>query len=67
MAELLETLPQREYADVAIRPLQLVFDGVLFGLVIEQGHGDQEDEDDWAELYPDRLGFGEPWDGQYST
>ncbi|MER7429960.1 hypothetical protein ABT362_44975 [Nonomuraea rubra] len=31
----------------------------------QRGHGDQED--DWAELYPDRLGFGEPWDGQYST
>ena len=22
---------------------------------------------DWAELYPDRLGFAEPWDGTYDT
>ncbi|WP_433515990.1 hypothetical protein ACQP2T_10680 [Nonomuraea sp. CA-143628] len=67
MAELLETLPQREYTDITIGPFLHVFDGVLFGLVIEQGRGDQEDEDDWAELFPDRLGFCEPWDGQYST
>jgi formate hydrogenlyase regulatory protein HycA len=39
---------------------------VLFGLLIEQ-HGEQEDEDDWAEVYPDRLGLCAPWDGQYAT
>jgi hypothetical protein len=22
---------------------------------------------DWVELYPDRLGFHEPWDGLYDT
>jgi hypothetical protein len=42
MDELLETLPQRDYTDIAIRPFQLV-DDVLFGLAIEQGHGDRED------------------------
>lgn len=27
-----------------------------------------EDEGEpWAELYPDRLGFGPPWDGLYET
>jgi hypothetical protein len=35
---------------------------VLFGLLTG------EDEDgSWAELYPDRLGFGPPWDGTYDT
>ncbi len=37
-------------------------DGILFGLVIEDGHGR-----DWVELYPDRLGFYDPWDGNYDT
>ena len=62
----LGALPGREYTDIAIRPFRLTVDGVLFGLLIEQ-HGDHEDEDDWVELYPDRLGFSAPWDGQYST
>ncbi|MBC6458689.1 hypothetical protein [Actinomadura sp. HBU206391] len=67
LAELLDALPKREYQDIAIRPFRLTVDGVLFGLIIEQGHGENEDEDDWAELYPDHLGFCEPWDGEYST
>ncbi|MEU8803868.1 hypothetical protein [Spirillospora sp. NPDC048819] len=66
MAELLNALSQRKYQDIGIRPFQLTVDDVLFGLVIEQ-HGENEDEDDWAELYPDRLGFCPPWDGEYST
>lgn len=64
--KLLAELPCREYADIAIRPFQVVFDGVLFGLVIEQ-HGEDETEDNWAELYPNGLGFHEPWDGLYDT
>ncbi len=59
MAELLGALPQREYQNIGIRPFRLTFDDVLFGLVIER-HGENEDEDDWAELYPDRLGFCAP-------
>ncbi|MFD0899376.1 hypothetical protein [Actinomadura sediminis] len=66
MGELLDALPGREYADISVRPFRVVVDGVLFGLVIER-HGEEEDEDDWAELYPDRLGFCAPWDGEYST
>lgn len=32
------------------------------------GHyADREGENDWAERYPDRLDFSEPWDGQYDT
>ena len=41
---------------------QLTVDGVLFGLVTGE-----EDGEGWAELYPDRLGFGAPWDGSYDT
>ncbi|WP_326768391.1 hypothetical protein OG978_31230 [Streptomyces sp. NBC_01591] len=70
MAALLDGLPEREYGDIAIRPFRLTVDGVLFGLVVERhDDGDEsgEDEDDWAELYPDRLGFYAPWDGQYDT
>ncbi|MFE9103737.1 hypothetical protein [Actinomadura geliboluensis] len=66
MAELLDALPQREYQDIGIRPFRVTADGVVFGLVIEQ-HGEDENEDDWAELYPDSLGFSAPWDGEYST
>jgi hypothetical protein len=29
--------------------------------------GEDDGEPDWAELYPDRLGFHEPWDGLYDT
>lgn len=62
LARLLRGLPRRSYTDIAIRPFQLTVDDVLFGLVI------REDQDgSWAELYPDRLAFGEPWDGTYDT
>ncbi|GAA4237791.1 hypothetical protein GCM10022254_51070 [Actinomadura meridiana] len=64
MTGLLDALSQREFGSIGIRPFQLTVDNVLFGLVIEQ-HG--ENGDDWAELYPDRLGFCAPWNGQYST
>lgn len=63
---LLDALPGRAYTDIAIRPFQVVFDGVLFGLIVEQ-HDEEEREDNWAELYPDGLGFHEPWDGLYDT
>jgi formate hydrogenlyase regulatory protein HycA len=43
-----------------------MFDGALFGLVVEQ-HDENEREDNWAELYPNRLGFHEPWNGLYDT
>lgn len=81
MAALLDGLPEREYGDIAIRPFQLMVDGVLFGLVVEHhdresgdgdgdgedGEGEGEGEDDWAELHPDQLGFYAPWDGLYDT
>lgn len=63
---LLDALPGRAYTDIAIRPFQVVFDGVVFGLIVEQ-HDEEELEDNWAELYPDGLGFHEPWDGLYDT
>ena len=66
LTQLLDALPERRYTDIAIRPFEVVFDGVLFGLVVEQ-HDENETEDDWAELYPDRLGFHEPWNGSYDT
>jgi formate hydrogenlyase regulatory protein HycA len=66
LAELLDGLPGLEYGDIAIRPFQLSVDGVLFGLVTER-HAEDGGEDDWAELYPDRLGFSAPWDGTYDT
>jgi hypothetical protein len=64
LATLLRSLPRRSYTDIAIRPFQLTYENVLFGLVIRK---DEEDDEDWAELYPDQLGFGEPWDGSYDT
>ena len=41
----------------------MTYDGVTFGLIDESG----PDRGSWAELYPDRLGFTDPWDGTYST
>jgi hypothetical protein len=63
LAELLAGLPEREYCDIKIRTFELQFDGVRFGLVDES----DEDRGDWAELYPDNLGFSAPWDGDYDT
>ncbi|WP_380284388.1 hypothetical protein [Kitasatospora purpeofusca] len=62
----LDALPEREFGDVAIAPFAVHVDGVLFGLVLERHH-EGAAEDDWAELYPDRLGFHAPWDGTYDT
>ncbi|MFF2516157.1 hypothetical protein [Streptomyces sp. NPDC058086] len=62
LAKLLRSLPRRSYTDIAVRPFQRTVDGVLFGLVIRQ-----DEEEAWAELYPDRLAFAEPWNGQYDT
>lgn len=50
-------------------PFAVEVDGTLFGLVREC-HGEYpegEEQDDWAEFYPNRLGFSAPWDGLYDT
>ncbi|WP_405870945.1 MULTISPECIES: hypothetical protein [unclassified Streptomyces] len=62
LAVRLRSLSRRTYTDIAVRPFRLTVDGVLFGLV-----PDEDDQEPWAELYPDRLGFGPPWDGRYET
>ncbi|WP_125775803.1 hypothetical protein [Antribacter gilvus] len=66
LTDQLDALPGLEYADIAIRPFQFWHAGVLFGLVLEK-HDIDPSGYDWAELYPNRLGFGEPWDGFCST
>lgn len=66
LAGLLRSLPRRSYTDIAVRPFQVTHEDVLFGLVVRKDEDGDEDED-WAELYPDRLGFGAPWDGTYDT
>ena len=63
LASLLGQLEEAEFGDIAIRPFTVTHDGVTFGLIDESG----SDRRDWAELYPDRLGFTDPWDGTYST
>ncbi|WP_327003034.1 hypothetical protein OHA72_49455 [Dactylosporangium sp. NBC_01737] len=60
---LLYELDAPRFGDIAIQPFRLTCDGVLFGLIDES----DPDRGDWAELYPDRLGFTPPWDGTYST
>lgn len=69
LADALAGLAGREYGDIAIRPFRLTVDGVVFGLVTEchAEDGDGDGEHDWAELYPDRLGFSAPWNGEYDT
>jgi formate hydrogenlyase regulatory protein HycA len=61
---LLNTLPGGRFGDIAIRPFRVEFDGVIFGLIDESG---EHLDSDWAELYPDRLGFQHPWHGEYDT
>ncbi|MET7670193.1 hypothetical protein [Micromonospora luteifusca] len=65
---LLAGLPGKSYGDVAVQLFQTHQDGVMFGLIDESGDraGDGRHVD-WVELYPDRLGFHEPWDGLYDT
>ncbi|MFJ4682771.1 hypothetical protein [Streptomyces sp. NPDC088789] len=67
LAGLLDGLDGREFGDIAIRPFRVVFDGVVFGLVTERHAPTPGEEHDWAELYPDRLGFSAPWNGLYDT
>ncbi|MER6219549.1 hypothetical protein ACWCYL_17475 [Streptomyces sp. 900105755] len=67
--EWLNALPGRQFTDIAIAPFTVEVDGALFGLVSEC-HGEYpegEEQDDWAEFYPNRLGFSAPWDGLYDT
>jgi formate hydrogenlyase regulatory protein HycA len=66
--ELVANLPGRVYGDIAVHLFQTRHDGVVFGLIDESGDraGDGSLVD-WVELYPDRLGFHEPWDGLYDT
>ncbi|GAA4572622.1 hypothetical protein [Planotetraspora kaengkrachanensis] len=63
LAGLLNQLPERKYADIAVQLFRVLYDGVTFGLIDES----DAERGDWVELYPDRLGFSEPWDGLYST
>ena len=62
LREWIANIPGLTYGDIAVRPFQFEHDRITFGLIIEGGHGG-----DWAELYPDRLGFYDPWDGNYDT
>ncbi|MQY12432.1 hypothetical protein SRB5_25660 [Streptomyces sp. RB5] len=69
LEQLLGSLPGLEFGDIAIRPFELRHDGIRFGLVPEchDEKAAEAGEPDWAELYPDRLGFSTPWNGEYST
>ncbi|MFB6888271.1 hypothetical protein ACFCX4_03020 [Kitasatospora sp. NPDC056327] len=62
----LDALPEREFGDIAIAPFAVRTEGCRFGLVVER-HGEGAEQDDWAEFYPDGLGFSAPWDGDYDT
>jgi len=51
---------------------EVAYEGIFFGLVPERNDEcpegeEEEEEDDWAELYPNDLGFKAPWDGGYNT
>jgi hypothetical protein len=50
--------------DIAVKPFRGDFDGVVFGLIDES---DDHRSGGWAELYPARLGFHAPWNGEYDT
>jgi formate hydrogenlyase regulatory protein HycA len=65
---LVANLPDKTYGNIAVQLFETRKDGILFGLIDESGDraGDGS-HTDWVELYPDRLGFTEPWDGDYDT
>ncbi|MFI1653283.1 hypothetical protein ACH4XT_41095 [Streptomyces avidinii] len=67
LQELLAGLREREFVGIAVRPFQLTAAGVTFGLITECHGEDGDGEADWAELYPDGLGFSAPWGGEYDT
>ncbi|MGW6416731.1 hypothetical protein [Streptomyces sp. NPDC055055] len=70
LAEWLDALPERQYQDITIAPFEVRFEGVLFGLVVEEDVDVEDEEEDrgaWAEFYPDGLGFNAPWNGCYDT
>jgi formate hydrogenlyase regulatory protein HycA len=69
LAAWLGELPDLSYETIAVAPFSVTHENVLFGLVVEsQGeYPEGEEQDDWAELYPDGLGFSSPWDGLYDT
>ncbi|MEU4677913.1 hypothetical protein [Micromonospora sp. NPDC023737] len=65
---LLASLPGKSYGDIAVQLFQTHQDGIDFGLIDESGdRAGDGGHVDWVELYPDRLGFHEPWDGLYDT
>jgi hypothetical protein len=65
---LIAGLPGKVFSDIAVQSFEATRDGVVFGLIDESGDraGDGS-HIDRVELYPDRLGFQEPWDGSYDT
>ncbi|MFG1881628.1 hypothetical protein [Micromonospora sp. NPDC049102] len=64
LADWLDALPGRVFADIAIRLFQVGVDGHVFALVDWSA---EYDGDDHAEFLPDDLGFDPPWDGCYDT
>ncbi|MFI8367893.1 hypothetical protein [Streptomyces sp. NPDC085466] len=63
----LDVLPGRRYESIAVAPFVVRSEGVLLGLVAENRGEENPDGKDWAELYPDGLGFTGPRDGTYDT
>jgi len=59
----LDRLPGLIFGDIAVRLFRLEVDGIVFGLVDES----DEEYGEHVELYPDELGFYEPWNGLYDT
>lgn len=60
---LLGTLSDVEFCDIAVRPFRVAHDGYVFGLIDESS----PDRGPWFELYPNGLGFGPPFAGDYDT
>lgn len=59
--ELVSELGEIEYCDVELKPFNIVIDGYIFGLILNE-------ESKLIELYPSKtIAFGEPWDGEYYT
>ncbi|MFF3070540.1 hypothetical protein [Kitasatospora sp. NPDC057936] len=63
LRELVDELPGRRFGDIAVRPFSVEHGGHSWGLFDKtEAYGFPH-----AELEPDMLGFGAPWNGLYDT
>ncbi|MEV7009953.1 hypothetical protein [Streptosporangium sp. NPDC051022] len=64
LGQMMATLRDVEYGDIAIRTFRVDAHDCVFGLIDET---EEDGEAGYVEYYPNHIGFHEPWDGSYDT